>query len=50
MDVENWLQVLKKGLILSEREVKQLCLKIIELLCEVFKKKIFKLRNLTYNL
>ena len=37
MDVDNWLEKLKRGQILSERELKELCIKVTEIFCEVIK-------------
>ena len=36
MEVDKWLEDLRDGKILKERDVKQLCLKITEILCEVY--------------
>ena len=46
MDIDSWLEGLRNGRILTEREVKQLCLKITEILCEVI---ILNSRNQTFN-
>jgi|688.fasta_scaffold816755_1 hypothetical protein len=35
MNIDNWLEGLIKGEILIERDVKLLCLKVTEILCEV---------------
>jgi hypothetical protein len=35
MNIDNWLEDLKKGVILKERDTKLLCLKITEILMEV---------------
>ena len=35
MNIDKWLEGLIKGEILSERDVKLLCLKVTEILCEV---------------
>ena len=40
MNVDTWLEGLRKTQILTEREVKQLCIKVTEILCEVNKKNI----------
>ena len=43
MNVDNWLEDLKNGEILKERDTKLLCLKVTEILIEV--KYIFKESN-----
>jgi hypothetical protein len=35
MNVDTWLEGLRSNQILTEREVKQLCIKVTEILCEV---------------
>jgi len=46
MEVDSWLHQLKNGKVLTEREVKLLCLKVQEIFCEV---KITYLRNRTFS-
>ena len=35
MDVDSWLELLEKGKVMTERDVKLLCVKVSEILCEV---------------
>ena len=35
MDIDYWLNLLKQGKILTERDVKNLCLKVTEIFSEV---------------
>lgn len=46
MDIDNFISLLKKGKILKERDVKNLCIKVIEILAEVF---YILIRNLMFN-
>ena len=53
MDIRSWIEILKNGKVLSERDVKNLCIKVIEIFSEVLYIKIYDnfliLRNQMYN-